>query len=105
MLNHAVITYRMFNVYRCVEASVSHEVTFGSWLRQRRTALGITRDELSESLGISLDLLRKPESGKRQPSGQVAHLLAGYFHVGQEEKAHGESRLNMLVRRRTIRAH
>jgi predicted transcriptional regulator len=32
---------------------VSQEVTFGGWLRQRRTELGLTREELSWRVGFS----------------------------------------------------
>jgi len=59
-------------------------ITFDDWLKQRRTELDVTRDELSERLGFSLDLLRKLESGESRPSGQIAHLLADYFHIPAE---------------------
>jgi transcriptional regulator with XRE-family HTH domain len=65
---------------------LSQVLTFGNWLRQRRTELGITRDELSERVGFSLDLLRKLESGERRPSGQIAHLLADYLRIPADER-------------------
>jgi predicted ATPase/transcriptional regulator with XRE-family HTH domain len=65
---------------------LSQLLTFGNWLRQRRTELGITRDELSERVGFSLDLLRKLESGERRPSGQIAHLLADYLRIPADER-------------------
>jgi predicted ATPase/DNA-binding XRE family transcriptional regulator len=61
-------------------------VTFGGWLRQRRSELGITRDELSERLGFSLALLAKLESGERRPSHQIALLLADYFGIPVDER-------------------
>src|SRR5437588_5066825 len=65
---------------------MSQDVTFGGWLKHRRSELGITRDQLSERLGFSLDLLRKLESGERRPSGQIAHLLADYFRIPADER-------------------
>jgi predicted ATPase/transcriptional regulator with XRE-family HTH domain len=59
---------------------------FGVWLRQRRTELGVTRAELAERVGFSFDLLRKLESGLRRPSGQIANLIADYFHVPADER-------------------
>jgi predicted ATPase/transcriptional regulator with XRE-family HTH domain/Tfp pilus assembly protein PilF len=61
------------------------EVSFGSWLRQRRTELGIAREKLAERVGFSLDLLKKLESGERRPSGQIAQLLAEYFRIPNDE--------------------
>ena len=64
---------------------MSEELTFGSWLRQRRKELSITQEELAERLGISGIALRKLESGERRPSGQIASLLAGYFRIPSDE--------------------
>jgi predicted ATPase/DNA-binding XRE family transcriptional regulator len=65
---------------------MSHEVTFGEWLKQRRTELGVTGDQLAERLSFSLDLLRKLESGARHPSGQITRLLADYFRIPTDER-------------------
>ena len=64
---------------------MSEELTFGSWLRQRRKELNITQEELAERLGISWITLRKLEAGERHPSGQVALLLAGYLRLPADE--------------------
>ena len=65
---------------------MSQGSTFGSWLRQRRTELGVTRDELCERVGYSPDLLSKLETGERRPSRQFALLLADYFRIPQDEQ-------------------
>src|SRR5688500_9353547 len=65
---------------------MSRVMTFGSWLKQRRRELGVTQDELSERIGCSVFTLRKLEAGVRRPSGQIAHLLADYLHVPNEER-------------------
>jgi predicted ATPase/transcriptional regulator with XRE-family HTH domain/Flp pilus assembly protein TadD len=66
--------------------AMSDDLSFGGWLRQRRTELGITRDEFSERIDISPALLRKLESGERRPSGQIAYLLADYFRIPSDER-------------------
>src|SRR5215212_10846628 len=64
---------------------MSEELTFGSWLRQRRKELSITQEELAERLGISWITLRKLEAGERHPSVQIALLLADYLRVPLDE--------------------
>ena len=65
---------------------MSTDLTFSSWLRQRRTQLGVTQDELSDRLGFSPAMLRKIESGERRPSGQIASSLAAYFRIPADER-------------------
>jgi predicted ATPase/DNA-binding XRE family transcriptional regulator len=66
--------------------AMSTDLTFSSWLRQRRTRLGVTQDELSDQLGFSPAMLRKIESGERRPSGQIASSLAIYFRIPTDER-------------------
>jgi predicted ATPase/DNA-binding XRE family transcriptional regulator/Tfp pilus assembly protein PilF len=61
-------------------------ITFGSWLKQRRKELGLTQEELAERVDCSYGTMRKLEADERRPSGQIAHLLAGYFHVPDDER-------------------
>ena len=53
-----------------------HPRPFGEWVKRRRQTLGMTRDALAEGVGCSLDTLRKIELGRRQPSKQLAEMLA-----------------------------
>ena len=62
------------------------EVTFGSWLKQRRKELGVAQEELAEQIGCSEVMLRKLEAGERHPSGQVAQLLADYLRISDDER-------------------
>src|SRR5688572_14624007 len=59
--------------------------TFGLWLKERRSTLGLTQDELAERIGCSPDTVRKIEAGRRRPSRQIAELLADSFHVSPDE--------------------
>jgi len=62
------------------------EITFGSWLKQRRRELGVAQEELADHAGCSAAMLRKIESGERHPSGPVAQLLADYLHIRSDER-------------------
>ncbi len=64
---------------------MSTELNFATWLKQRRSELGLTQDELAGQLGFSPAMLRKLESGDRRPSGQIASLLAAYFRLPADE--------------------
>src|SRR5262245_7851818 len=55
--------------------SMNAEAGFGSQVRQRREALGLTRKELAQRVGCSRETVRKIESGERQPSRHMADLL------------------------------
>ncbi len=61
-------------------------MTFGEWLRQRRSELRLTREELAERVGCSVALLRKIEDGERRPSLQIAELLANSLNIPPAEQ-------------------
>lgn len=61
-------------------------ITFGGWLKQRRRELGVTQEELAESIGCSGTAIRKIEVGDRHPSGQIAQLLADYLSIPADER-------------------
>jgi len=65
---------------------VSKLDSFGEWLRQRRSALGLTRVELAECAGCSVSALRKIEADERRPSRQLAQLLAGCLRIAPDEQ-------------------
>lgn len=49
---------------------------FGVWVKQRRNALDLTQEEIARRIGCSVAMIRKIESGLRQPSRQLAARLA-----------------------------
>jgi predicted ATPase/DNA-binding XRE family transcriptional regulator len=59
--------------------------SFGEWIRQRRRALDLTRDELAQCVGFSVSGLRKVEADERRPSRQMAELLAHCLQISSEE--------------------
>jgi predicted ATPase/Tfp pilus assembly protein PilF/DNA-binding XRE family transcriptional regulator len=60
-------------------------LAFGQWLKQRRKALDLTQERLSERVGCSLPTVEKIESGERRPSRQIAELLAAVLEIAPDE--------------------
>src|SRR5262245_44525595 len=50
--------------------------SFGEWLRRRRRALDLTRDELALQVGCAAATIKKIEADERRPSKQLAERLA-----------------------------
>src|SRR6185369_2924499 len=51
------------------------EKSFGRWVKDRRTALDLTRKELGAHIGCSQHTIYKIETGERRPSKQLLTLL------------------------------
>ena len=49
---------------------------FSEWLKRRRQEQGLTQEQLAQGVSCSVFAIRKLESGERQPSKQLAKLLA-----------------------------
>jgi transcriptional regulator with XRE-family HTH domain len=79
------------------------EVSFGLWLRQRRKALDLTQEDLSQCVGCSVSTVRKIEADERRPSRQIAGLLADCLGIAPEDcaafvkAARGERRVSQLT--------
>src|SRR5215207_7539902 len=61
--------------------------SFGYWLRLKRKALDLTREELAERAGYSAATIRKIEDEERHPSAQVVERLAEIFDIPTDERA------------------
>jgi predicted ATPase/transcriptional regulator with XRE-family HTH domain len=61
-------------------------IPFGTWLKEYRSAHGLTRAELARRVGCSSEMIHKIELGQRRPSRQIAELLADAAHIGPEER-------------------
>ena len=48
--------------------------TFGTWLKRRRAALGLTQEQLAQQVGCSTIALRKIEAEERRPSDLLCFL-------------------------------
>src|SRR5215510_14960156 len=60
--------------------------SFGYWLRLKRKALDLTREQLAERVGYSAATIRKIEDEERHPSAQVVERLAEFFQISQNER-------------------
>lgn len=60
---------------------------FGSWLRERRAELGVTREQLAARVGCSVVMLRKLEADQRKPSTELAEALAEALEIDRENHA------------------
>ena len=55
--------------------------SFGYWLKLKRKALDLTREELAKRVGYSAATIRKIEDEERHPSAQVAERMAEFFKI------------------------
>jgi transcriptional regulator with XRE-family HTH domain len=55
--------------------------SFGGWVKQRRIHLGFTQKHLGQLVGYSEPMIRKIESGERQPTRSGAELLAEHLKI------------------------
>ncbi len=71
-------------------------VSLGEWVQQLRGRLGLTRKELALKVGCSPVTIKKIERDERNPSHQIAELLAVHLQLGPGQydafmrKARGE---------------
>jgi len=61
--------------------------SFGYWLRLKRKALDLTREDLAKQVGYSAATIRKIEDEERFPSAQVVERLAEVLNIPQNERA------------------
>src|SRR5262245_9037688 len=62
------------------------ESTFGQWLKQRRQALDLTREDLATRIGCAVVTLKKIEANERRPSKQMAELFAQHLNIAPDER-------------------
>jgi transcriptional regulator with XRE-family HTH domain len=60
--------------------------SFNLWLKQRRTALDLTQEELAERVSCAVTTIRKLGGGTLRPSKQIAERLAEELDIPVEEK-------------------
>lgn len=66
---------------------MQREASFGAWLKQRRSSLGLTQDRLARLIHCSPATIQKLESGLRRPSTDIAALLAKHLDLPPAEHA------------------
>ena len=66
---------------------MAKEVSFGSFVRQRRREMDLTQEELARRVGCAAITLRKIESDNLRPSVQIAERLAMALAIPLNERA------------------
>src|SRR5262245_25924815 len=66
---------------------MSELFSFGAWVRRRRRALDLTRDELAAQIGCAVVTIRHIETDERRPSKQLAARLADGLQLSPEERS------------------
>ena len=62
-------------------------LSFGDWVKQRRTVLGLTREQLAGQMSCAPVTIKKIEQDVRKPSQQMSELLATHLHIAEKERA------------------
>lgn len=65
---------------------MDQEFSFGTWIKKRRTLLGLTREALAKQVGYSFAMMRKIEDDERRPSLRAAELLAQALEIPQDQQ-------------------
>ena len=60
--------------------------SFGTWLQQRRNQLRLTQKEAGAAALCSAAMIRKIEADERQPSTELAYLLADALQIPSERR-------------------
>jgi len=65
---------------------MSELFSFGAWVRRRRRALDLTREELAAQIGCAVTTIRHIETDERRPSKQLAARLADCLQLVASER-------------------
>lgn len=60
-------------------------LSFGEWVKQRRLALGLTREQLAERMNCAPVTIKKIEQDVRKPSQQLSELLATHLLIAEKD--------------------
>jgi transcriptional regulator with XRE-family HTH domain len=66
---------------------MASELTFGAWLRRRRRALDLTREELAQRVSCSVSAVRRMEADELRPSKQLAEALAATLEIAPSDRS------------------
>ena len=77
-----------------------NQVEFGKRIRELRRKVGLTQEQLSEELNISVEQLRKMECGTRTTSFEGLISLAMYFDVSTDYLLMGRDYMNLHSKKR-----
>src|SRR4051812_17288054 len=65
---------------------MNETASFGAWIKRRRSALLLSREDLARQVGCAVVTLRKIEADERRPSQQIAERLATLLELADAER-------------------
>ncbi len=65
---------------------ITGDKSINRWIKQRRSSLDLTQEDLADCIGCSGVTIQKIESGERRPSRQIANRLAMCLRIPPDEQ-------------------
>ena len=65
------------NIYFCIKSVIYCTMKYGDLIKERRTVLGLTQQDLSDYTELSLRIIKSVESEKGNPSLKTLEKIAG----------------------------
>jgi len=65
---------------------MDESASFGEWIKRRRSALLLSREDLAHQVGCAVVTLRKIEADERRPSMAIAERLAALLELVDAER-------------------
>lgn len=76
---------KTYNPSEAMDTHKNEAASFGYWVKRRRKSLDLTQQGLANLVGCSPVTIKKIESDERQPSVQLARLLAEHLQIPPEQ--------------------
>ena len=65
------------NIYFCIKSVIYCTMKYGDLIKERRTVLGLTQQDLADYTELSLRIIKSVESEKGNPSLKTLEKIAG----------------------------
>lgn len=72
-----MLVYSKENIYFCIKCVIYYTMKYGELIKERRTVLGLTQQDLSDYTELSLRIIKSVESEKGNPSLKTLEKIAG----------------------------
>ena len=72
-----MLGYSKGNIYFCIKCVIYCTMKYGKLIKERRTVLGLTQQDLSDYTELSLRIIKSVESEKGNPSLKTLEKIAG----------------------------
>ena len=72
-----MLGYLKENIYFCIKCVIYCTMKYGDLIKERRTVLGLTQQDLADYTELSLRIIKSVESEKGNPSLKTLEKIAG----------------------------